>query len=60
MFRRWLRCLFTHEFHLEDVMVLWDAVFGDDDPSEAFDLVDYISVAMHLLKGIGDAKLLEV
>jgi hypothetical protein len=25
---RWLRCLFSREFHIEDTLRLWDALFG--------------------------------
>jgi TBC1 domain family protein 5 len=40
---RWVRLLLSREFHLEDVLVLWDAVFAE---SSDFGLVDYIIVAM--------------
>lgn len=43
---RWLRCLFTREFHLEDVMILWDGIFGDDGNGQSFDLMDYLCLAM--------------
>ena len=41
--RRWLRLLFGREFAMQDLLVLWDAIFAD---GISFDLVDYIFVAM--------------
>lgn len=40
---RWIRILFGREFHMEDSMVVWDAIFSYD---QSFGLVDYIAVAM--------------
>ncbi|KAL1140364.1 hypothetical protein AAG570_000296, partial [Ranatra chinensis] len=40
---RWLRLLFGREFPLQDLLVLWDAIFAD---SSNFELVNYIVVAM--------------
>ncbi|XP_076815792.1 TBC1 domain family member 5-like [Clavelina lepadiformis] len=40
---RWVRLLFGREFDLQDLLVLWDALFAD---SSSLDLVDYIFVAM--------------
>jgi len=40
---RWIRLLFGREFDLQDLLVLWDALFAD---SVTLDLVDYIFVAM--------------
>jgi len=40
---RWVRLLFAREFHLEDAMVLWDAIFSND---EELGLIDYIAVSM--------------
>eukprot|EP01136_Pigoraptor_vietnamica_P003900 Opistho-1_new@33724 len=51
---RWLRLLFGREFHLVDVLVLWDAIFAD---GSQFEIVDYICPAMlsyirtHLIQG---------
>lgn len=42
---RWLRLVFTREFHIDDVMVIWDAVLAD---SSSMRLVDYIAVSMLL------------
>ncbi|KAK3788906.1 hypothetical protein RRG08_010155 [Elysia crispata] len=42
---RWLRLLFGREFPMQDLLMLWDAIFGD---GIGFDLVDYIFVAMLL------------
>ncbi|XP_028674028.1 TBC1 domain family member 5 isoform X2 [Erpetoichthys calabaricus] len=42
---RWVRLLFGREFPLQDLLILWDALFAD---SITLDLVDYIFVAMLL------------
>jgi len=41
--RKWARLLYGREFHMDDVLVLWDCIFAD---SSALELVDYIAVAM--------------
>uniref|UniRef100_A0A672SNX5 TBC1 domain family member 5 n=1 Tax=Sinocyclocheilus grahami TaxID=75366 RepID=A0A672SNX5_SINGR len=42
---RWVRLLFGREFPLQDLLVVWDALFTD---SITLDLVDYVFVAMLL------------
>ncbi|KAM5157009.1 TBC1 domain family member 5 isoform 1-T2 [Mantella aurantiaca] len=42
---RWLRLLFGREFTLQDLLVIWDALFAD---SITLDLVDHVFVAMLL------------
>ncbi|XP_061110617.1 LOW QUALITY PROTEIN: TBC1 domain family member 5 [Conger conger] len=42
---RWVRLLFGREFPLQDLLVVWDALFAD---SLTLDLVDYVFVAMLL------------
>ncbi|XP_010021900.1 PREDICTED: TBC1 domain family member 5, partial [Nestor notabilis] len=42
---RWVRLLFGREFPLQDLLVIWDALFAD---SITLNLVDYIFVAMLL------------
>jgi Rab-GTPase-TBC domain len=42
---RWVRLLFGREFPMQDLLMLWDAIFAD---SISFDLVDYVFVAMLL------------
>ncbi|XP_005105675.1 TBC1 domain family member 5 isoform X2 [Aplysia californica] len=42
---RWLRLLFGREFPMQDLLMLWDAIFAD---GIGFDLVDYVFVAMLL------------
>uniref|UniRef100_A0AAX7STC5 TBC1 domain family member 5 n=1 Tax=Astatotilapia calliptera TaxID=8154 RepID=A0AAX7STC5_ASTCA len=42
---RWVRLLFGREFPLQDLLVVWDALFAD---CITLDLVDYIFVAMLL------------
>lgn len=41
---RWIRLLFGREFPLQDLLMVWDAIFSDINPS--FPLVDYLTVAM--------------
>ncbi|XP_035775583.1 TBC1 domain family member 5-like [Anopheles albimanus] len=40
---RWLRLLFGREFALQDLLLLWDAIFGEGDD---FGLINYVVVAM--------------
>ncbi|XP_062539539.1 TBC1 domain family member 5 isoform X2 [Armigeres subalbatus] len=40
---RWLRLLFGREFSLQDLLLLWDAIFGD---GEELSLINFIVVAM--------------
>ncbi|XP_076045513.1 TBC1 domain family member 5 isoform X2 [Oratosquilla oratoria] len=40
---RWLRLLFGREFPLQDLLVVWDAIFAD---GKSFPLVDFLTVAM--------------
>ncbi|KAG8442941.1 hypothetical protein GDO86_011669 [Hymenochirus boettgeri] len=42
---RWVRLLFGREFPLQDLLVVWDALFAD---SITLDMVDYIFIAMLL------------
>ncbi|XP_042330609.1 TBC1 domain family member 5 isoform X2 [Sceloporus undulatus] len=42
---RWVRLLFGREFPLQDLLVVWDALFAD---SITLDLVDYVFLAMLL------------
>nr|XP_056713998.1 TBC1 domain family member 5 [Euleptes europaea] len=42
---RWVRLLFGREFSLQDLLVIWDALFAD---SITLDLVDYVFLAMLL------------
>ncbi|KAA0710243.1 TBC1 domain family member 5 [Triplophysa tibetana] len=42
---RWVRLLYGREFSLQDLLVVWDALFAD---SITLDLVDYVFVAMLL------------
>ena len=48
---RWIRLLFGREFPMEDVLVLWDALFAD---GPMLDLVDYIYISM--LEAIRDKR----
>jgi len=49
---RWFRLLFSREFHIEDVILLWDGIFAqneaDLESAQAFALTDFICVAMLL------------
>jgi len=40
---RWIRLLFSREFHIRDVCGLWDGIF-----SKGFEIVDFLCVAMLL------------
>ena len=40
---RWVRLLFTREFHFDDAMILWDAIFCH---GSCLKLLDYICVSM--------------
>ncbi|KAJ5077221.1 tbc1 domain family member 5 [Anaeramoeba ignava] len=40
---RWIRLLFFREFHLEDVLLIWDAIFADESP---LTFVEYFCVSM--------------
>ena len=42
---RWVRLLFGREFHLDDVIALWDAIFAAGIDLK---LVDYVGLAMLL------------
>jgi len=42
---RWVRLLFGREFHLDDVLIIWDAIFAY---GKQLILVDYICLAMLL------------
>uniref|UniRef100_A0A0P4WL95 Rab-GAP TBC domain-containing protein n=1 Tax=Scylla olivacea TaxID=85551 RepID=A0A0P4WL95_SCYOL len=41
---RWIRLLFGREFPLQDLLMVWDAIFSDIQPT--FPLVDYLTIAM--------------
>lgn len=43
MHRRWIRCLFGHEFSLEETLILWDSIFAYD---KTLLLVDYLAISM--------------
>lgn len=48
---RWVRLLFGQEFHLEDVVVLWDAIFLKATlplKPGSFPLLDWVAIAMLL------------
>ena len=52
---RWIRLLFGREFPMDDVLVLWDALFAD---GPMLDLVDYIYISM--LEAIRDKRMFVV
>ena len=44
---RWVRLIFGREFHIEDVFVIWDAIFADiKENDEAISTLEYMSVSM--------------
>ena len=46
--QRWIKCLFTREFHPQDSAVIWDAILANEimEPSGDLSYVDYFSLAM--------------
>ena len=46
--QRWIKCLFTREFHPQDCSVIWDAILANEvmEPSNELIYVDYFSIAM--------------
>ena len=42
---RWVRLIFGREFHIEDVIVIWDAIF-QSETQEFFRQMEFISAAM--------------
>ena len=49
--QRWLRCIFSREFPLEDVYIIWDILFHNDyinakTEKYSFIFMEYISIAM--------------
>ena len=43
--RRWIRLLYSREFHLPSVLQLWDALFSE---GTSLALIDYVFIAMLL------------
>jgi TBC1 domain family protein 5 len=47
--RRWIRCIFTREFHLSDAINVWDSLFYEyylDSENNRFFLIDCMCLAM--------------
>ena len=46
--QRWIKCLFTREFHPQDCSVIWDAILANEimEPSGELIYVDYFAIAM--------------
>ena len=44
--QRWLKCLLSREFKLDQIKILWDAILADNSEENVFNLIDYISLAM--------------
>ena len=46
--QRWIKCLFTREFHPQDCSIIWDAILANEviEPSGELLYIDYFSVAM--------------
>jgi TBC1 domain family protein 5 len=46
--QRWIKCLFTREFHPQDCSVIWDAILANEimEPSGDLSYIDYFSIAM--------------
>lgn len=46
---KWVRLIFGREFHIEDVLVIWDAIFAEIPTSESIiPCLEYFSVSMLL------------
>ena len=45
---RWIKCLFTREFHPQDCSIIWDVIFANEilEPTGDLGYVDYFSIAM--------------
>lgn len=46
--QRWLKCLFNREFHVENVIVIWDLILADEAKGNGKDLemIDFVSLAL--------------
>ena len=46
--QRWFRCMFGREFEYKEVLILWDAIFANENPKNKYPLIfmDYIALAM--------------
>ena len=46
--QRWIKCLFTREFHPQDCSIIWDAILANEveNPSKELEYIDYFSLAM--------------
>ena len=46
--QRWIKCLFTREFHPQDCSIIWDAILASEVefPSNELIYIDYFSLAM--------------
>ncbi|KAL9641970.1 hypothetical protein ABK040_004027 [Willaertia magna] len=45
---RWVRLLFGREFHIDDVLILWDAIFADSGGFNSFETCDFLSLVEHI------------
>ena len=45
---RWIKCLFTREFHPQDCSIIWDVIFANEiiEPTGDLGYVDFFSIAM--------------
>ena len=43
--RKWMRCMFTKEFYLEEVLNIWDAIFQEFS-SKGFYMIEFFALAM--------------
>ena len=48
--QRWLKCIFDREFELQEVLLIWDAIFATTDSKDGYGLIfiDYFTLAMIL------------
>jgi hypothetical protein len=47
--QRWLKCLLSREFKINNVIILWDSILADNSKENYFNLIDYISLAMIII-----------
>ena len=45
--QRWLKCIFCREYDLNEIFILWDAIFAnEDDNNYPLIFIDFIAIAM--------------
>ena len=46
--QRWLKCIFNREFELDEILVIWDAIFATQETKAKYGLIfiDYLTISM--------------